>query len=236
VTAVVALTAMIAPGRAATVAGPDAQYYRSAVTGIEPAMPGVEFMVHDNAGSVMLTNASGTKTITVLGYSGEDYLKITPTKVYENVNSLTAALNKSQGKSAPPARLSSGKKLPVKWSKTADGNSVMWRDFRVRWTATERPPSVAADPYHSHQVFAWALQIKVDRQPALVRGTVTWTGIPPVVVEESHYPVAIALGVAVLLGLVSMIALSTRRRRRSELARVRSEPEYSTSRFIGVRN
>ena len=53
--------------------------------------------------------------------------------------------------------------------------------------------------------------------------------------DEKHYPVAIALGGALLLALVLMIAFSARRRR-GERERLRPEPEYTTSRFIGARH
>jgi hypothetical protein len=231
----IAVTAMISSGRADAAVGPDSQYYRSSPVGITPEAPGVEFMVHDNAGSVMLTNATGTKTVIVTGYSGEDYLKITPTSVYENSNSLTAALNKTDGKSAPPARLTTGKKLPVKWVRTgAVTNSVMWKDFRVRWNSQQRPPIVADDPQSPHEVFAWAVPIKVDGRSSIVRGSVNWTGAPAPA-ETKHYSVAIGLGVAFLIVLLLMISASARRRR-GERNRARPEPEYSTSRFIASRN
>lgn len=235
--ALVSLTALVAPGWAAAEAGsdagPDARYYRSSIKAIEPAAPGLDVMLHGE-GQVMVTNGTG-KTVTVLGYSGEPYLRIRPTAVQENANSLSAALNKSDGRTAPPQKLTGAKQLPVKWVTTARSNSVMWRDYRVRWSADTRPPIVANDPYSPHQVFEWVLQLEVDKKQTLVRGVVDWTGMPAPP-QKTHYPVAIAIGVAALLAVVALFALASGRRRRHERERVRREPEYATSRFIGVRN
>jgi hypothetical protein len=212
---------------------PDAEHYASVVTAIEPAAPGLTAVVHGSGGSITLTNA-GDRTVTVVGYSGEDYLRFTAHEVQENSNSLTAVLN-AGGDQALSSKLSTelaarATPQPAKWRSVSDTNSFTWSDFRPRWSADRRPPIVVADPHARHQVFAWAIQLKVDQRPTLIRGTVTWTGTPWL-----SGTALLGLGVAVLLllGLVTVIGLRLRRARRRAsrvipLGRTIERTPYST--------
>ena len=99
---VAGLTALAAPIMASASAAPrsgadpDRPYYVAAVTAIEPEVPGLAVVVHGAGESITLTNRTGS-TVRVIGYSGEDYLRITANRVDENSNSLTAALNSTDG-------------------------------------------------------------------------------------------------------------------------------------------
>jgi hypothetical protein len=173
----------------------DAQYYRSAVAQIQPAVSGLS-VVTQSAGSVTLVNRTG-KTVTVLGYAGEPYLRVTSDGVDENVNSLSAALNTVAGQTSAP-RTSVGSR-PTEWHHLTDGSTVTWRDYRTHWASRQRPPIVAADPEHPHQVFDWAMRLTVADQPVLVRGAVRWTGAP-----RFSRPQLLALGA----GIVIMVLLA----------------------------
>jgi hypothetical protein len=217
VSAVIACTAvlatLLAPAAGAATPGdpsPDARYYVSAVTGIEPATTGLEVVVHGGGETITLTNRTG-KTVVVVGYSGEDYLRITGSAVDENANSLTALLNRTRGRGEVPEKFSSKNKLPVRWQRVNTTNTITWQDFRTRWGAEQRPPIVAQQPHSRHQVFAWAIQLKVGNQPALVRGDVTWTGVPG---SDRSPLLAIIAGAVLVLALLGLfIALRSRRRR-----------------------
>jgi len=192
----VTLTVLFAPGTAvAETQNPDAGYYVSTVTAIEPAVPGLEVVAHGGGESITLTNRTG-KRVVVLGYSGEEYLRFDTKGTQVNTNSPTAALNADGGRSGVPARLANAKSLPAKWQPVADTSNFTWQDFRPRWSNQQRPPIVQADPHARHQVFAWGIQLKVDRQPALVRGDVTWTGTPR---PDRSWPAVVGGGGAVLL-------------------------------------
>jgi hypothetical protein len=212
VAVLIALTVLLAPGTAmAAGKNPDAEYYVSTVTSIEPAVPGLEVVVHGGGESITLSNRTG-KAVVVVGYSGEDYLRIDGSGVQVNTNSPTAALNAGGGRSGVPATLS-GKSLPVKWRSVGHTTSYTWQDFRPRWGAEQRPPIVSADPHARHQVFAWAIQLKVDAKPALVRGEVTWTGTPWL------SRTALLAGGAAVLFLILMLALVAIGSRRRTLRR-----------------
>jgi hypothetical protein len=230
-TALIALTASAATAASTPGAGPDAKYYVSSITGIEPAEPGLDVVVHGGGEAVTLTNRTG-KQVVVVGYSGEDFLRITGTRVDENTNSLTAVLNQTQGRSELPKKFAApGKPLPPKWHRISDTNSVTWRDFRTRWSAEQRPPIVAEHPHSRHQVFVWAIQIRVDKQPALVRGAVTWTGTPRIGSSPGGEAIVGLLVLVALLALAIALLIGQRRRRArlSPAAEAHSQAEPSTT-------
>jgi hypothetical protein len=212
----ISLTALSVPGPAVAAAAtrPDAAYYVSAVTAIEPAVPGLEVVVHGGGESITLTNRTG-KPVTVLGYSGEDYLRITAGGAQVNTSSPTAALNAADGRSAPVPTAT--KKQPAaKWRPVGATNSFTWNDFRPQWSAEQRPPIVTADPHASHQVFAWGIQLTVGSTPVLVRGTVTWTGTPLLGRAALLLAVGGVLLLALAIAVIIWIALRRRRLRRRE--------------------
>jgi hypothetical protein len=230
VAVLITLTALFSSG-AATAASqnPDAEYYVSTVTGIEPAVPGLQVVVHGGGESITLTNHTG-KPVVVLGYSGEDYLRIDDSGAKVNINSLTAALNADGGRSAPPTSTGSAKARPAKWRPVAETAAFTWQDFRTQWSADQRPPIVSADPHARHQVFAWAVQLTVDGAPTLVRGNVTWIGTPAV---DRPLLVAAGAGAAALLALGLGIGwrrrvLRSRRARLTPVVRLAEPTTYFT--------
>lgn len=222
---------VVALGWPATAAGrpnPDAQYYGSIVTGIQPALPGLQVTVRDAGATITLTNGSG-KDVVVLGYAGEDYLRITGDKVQENSRSLSAALNKAQGSSGAGIKFSGqGKPKAANWVDVSQGNSYTWHDYRTRWGSAQRPPSVVAEPHRAGQVFPWGINLKVDGQPALVRGAVTWSGTP-LVSTKLKLLIAVAVLVVLLL-IVMMMGRGRRRRARRSNARVLERAPVGTRR------
>lgn len=215
---------VVAPAAAGDSSSPDAAYYRSTVSAIQPAVPGLEVSVGAKDGLVMLVNHTG-KTVTVVGYGNEDYLRISPSGVEENTNSLTSAINASQSLDKLPASSAAGlTQQPAHWVSRSDQPTASWRDYRVLWTNKQRPPIVADDPHHPHEVFAWAVQLRIGSQPVLVLGDVRWIGTPWLSTLQ-----LVLLGVAVIALLVALQVLIKRRgwprwlgRRRSASAPVRT--------------
>jgi len=125
---------------------PDSSHYRSTITAIQPPVPGLALAVTGAGGSLTLTNHTG-KTVVVIGYAGEAYLRITPTGVDENVASLSSWLNGRLPPSQPQAR--ANQQVP-EWRHVSDQPAFTWHDYRTHWLAQQRPPVVAADPHHPH--------------------------------------------------------------------------------------
>ena len=217
-TLLTAPAAALAPGAAAatsTAASEDAEHYVTAVRSIEPAVAGLEVRASAD-GDITLTNRTGG-TVVVEGYAGEDYLRITAEKVERNVRALTSALTGDVARTGLPEQLTrtGGEPPEPKWVQVGPGPTATWSDFRTTYTAA-RPPVVTQDPHSEHRVFEWAIQVRADDAPVLIRGDVTWTGIPWLT------PLQIGLfGTGGLLLLAVAIALLRRRANARKAARRR---------------
>jgi len=203
-----AILATTWPGTAAFAHGlPDSTYYRSAITAIEPPVPGLVLAVTKAGESVTLTNHTG-KTVVVIGYAGEDYLRITPTGVEENVASLSSVLNGSLIIAGLPQKQDQGTQQRPKWRHVSGRPTFTWHDHRIHWMASQRPPVVAADPHHRHKVFAWKIPLTVNGAPVTVHGELDWTGTPGL---STFVIIVIAVGVASGVGLAVAIAAAMRK-------------------------
>jgi hypothetical protein len=159
------------PALAHTQPQPDSSHYRSTITAIQPPVPGLALAVTGAGGSLTLTNHTG-RTVVVIGYAGEAYLRITPAGVDENVASLSSWLNGRLLQ--PPAQAS---QQAPQWRHVSDQPTFTWHDYRIHWMAQQRPPVVAADPHHPHKVLDWTVPLTVDGQPVTVKGSLNWTGL-----------------------------------------------------------
>jgi hypothetical protein len=179
----------------------DVRYYRSSVSAIQPAVPGLTVTAQGD-GSVSLTNDTG-KTVTVLGYAHEPYLRITAHGVDENLNSLSAVLNDNVSRALPLGTTTDDDR--PRWRHVDDGSTVIWRDYRTRWGSAQRPAIVTADPHHPHVVSGWTLQLTVDGRPVLAKGIVEWTGTPWFSQTQlKMLTTGLLTGVALLLLLLSL--------------------------------
>ena len=211
---------------------PDAEHYVSAVTQIRPAVPGLAVRV-DARGRISLVNHSD-QTVVVIGYAGEDYLRIGPSGAQENTASLSSAINARQGTDTlpPPAKVQggAGDRRPANWVTRADQPSYSWRDYRVLWTGQQRPPIVLEDPHGRHTVSSWALQLRVGTTLVLVLGEVRWTGTPWL---DPGWTLALSTLLALVLAAVLIVFLR-RRGRRGRRNRPRTGPEAGTRTGAGL--
>jgi hypothetical protein len=222
--------ATAAPAWAHVQALPDANYYRSTITSIDPAVAGLDISVINHGESVVLTNQTG-KTVTVVGYTGEDYLRFTPSGVDENANSLSAFLNGSLVIQGLPQQYAAGTaQKPPQWHHVSNTPTYTWHDHRVHWMAQQRPPVVAADPHHPHPVFDWAMNLTVNDQPVTVKGQLTWTGTP--VLSGLVIAGLVLAGVLVLAGLGLLLL----RRRLARTARPIPAPRQESQETAAIKN
>jgi len=159
---------------------PDADRYRSTVTAVEPAIPGLIPTISGDDDLLTLTNHTGA-TVLVIGYAYDDYLRISPAGVDENVASLTSSMNRSlatEGKSPPNPEPKPPNQQQPDWRHVSDQPTFTWHDHRTHWMADQPPPTVDADPTHPHKIFDWAVPLTVDGEPVLIKGTLNWTGLP----------------------------------------------------------
>jgi hypothetical protein len=138
---------MASPALAHSRPVPDSSYYRSAITAIQPPVPGLALAVTRADGSLTLTNHTG-KTVVVIGYAGEAYLRITPTGVDENVASLSSWLNGRLPQ--PPAQ--TNQQVP-QWRHVSDHPTFTWHDYRTHWMGQQRP--LSSRPIHIIHTRSW---------------------------------------------------------------------------------
>jgi hypothetical protein len=208
-------------GDPATPSTSDSRYYRSTVSAIEPAVPGLSVRMQPS-GELTLTNTTG-RTVTLLGYDGEPFLRITSQGVDENVNSLSAALGATWGSGSGSDWGSSGVDGPH-WRHRDSGKTVTWHDYRTRAATGHRPPAVAAHPHQQQRVRTWALQLTVGNQPVAVQGAVDWTGAP----RFTHRQLALlVIAGVVVLGLAILLVAQLIDRRAARRAEPAPELEAS---------
>ncbi|WP_249715023.1 hypothetical protein [Rhizomonospora bruguierae] len=187
--------ALAGPAQAHGADAPDATNYRTAVTGITPALPGLTVRTIEAGARLELTNRSG-RTIEVLGYSGEPYLELRPDGVYENVHSPATYLNLTLAGDTPlpPA---ADPTAPPQWRRTGDGPSVRWHDHRANWMNSADPPNVRAAPNRPHRVQEWSVPLRDGVTPMEIKGTLDW--LPPP--QASLWWAGVLLAAAALAGL-----------------------------------
>ncbi|MQA12689.1 MAG: hypothetical protein GEV09_00530 [Pseudonocardiaceae bacterium] len=153
--------------------------FRTVVTDVRPATPGVDVTVGVGGQWVRITNRDAG-TIVVLGYRGEPFLRLSQDQVQANQRSITAA------EAGLTRRTAAAPDAQPRWQPLSDGGSVTWADARI-----DPPPDQSDVPG------AWQLPLVVDGQQVTVSGD--RDRIPP----PSPWPwlaglALIAAGVAVL--------------------------------------
>ncbi|NUT34547.1 MAG: hypothetical protein HOV79_15890 [Hamadaea sp.] len=201
VAAVVAtLGAAAAPAAAHAADAPDATNYRTTITGITPALPGVTVRAIEAGARLELTNTSD-RVVEVLGYSNEAYLEIRPDGVYENANSPATYLNATlTGGVVPPANADPA--AAPQWRKVSDEPQARWHDKRARWTQLQPPPAVGAAPGEPHRIAEWSVPLRLadDLSTLQIRGTLDWAPPPPAALWWG-----ITLAAAALIALLGVV-------------------------------
>jgi hypothetical protein len=206
--------ATLLPASAAAAHGgqpvPDAAYYRTDLSGVQPSPSGVTARV-DPAGEWIELASTGPAEIIILGYTKEPYLRIEGGAVEENQVSPTTFLNRSLFADSLPDEHDSTT-LPPVWRQVATNGVARWHDHRIHWMGGDLPPQVRADPSHAHPIGDWVVHATAAGVPFDIRGTLRWIGKP-----NSSLPpwlwAAEILGIAVLV--VGVVA-GVRRDRRAE--------------------
>lgn len=155
---------------------PDAVYYRTELTDVTPTVAGVTASA-DPAGEWIGLSNTGPAVVIVLGYTREPYLRVTADSAEENELSPTTYINRAMFADSVPSGTDPGSVAPS-WKQVATTGSVRWHDHRVHWMGQSRPPEVAADPTHPHQVGTWTVHATADGVPFDLHGTLRWLGKP----------------------------------------------------------
>ncbi|MFI9530520.1 hypothetical protein [Micromonospora rosaria] len=178
--------------------------YRTEVTGVFPARPGVTVRAIEAGARLELTN-HGDRPVEVMGYSGEPYLRVGPDGTFENVRSPATYLNRTiaGGSVLPPE---ADPAAAPQWRRVDRAPTVRWHDRRALWREAGPPPEVRAAPDREHRVRDWAIPLRdgddgaggpAATEPVEIRGTLDW--VPP----PDPYPwwVGVTLGLLAVGGL-----------------------------------
>jgi hypothetical protein len=185
-------------------------HFRSHITSITPKVPGLSVEVLEFADRLLLRNHTG-RTVTVLGYSGEPYVRLLPDGAAEqNSHSPAVYLNTNfyANVTVPP---SASATAPAAWGVVDRTAQFEWHDHRIHWMSPVTPPQVKNTGRRT-KIFDWTVPIEVGTQPGAIHGELLW------VPESSKAPTgAIVALVAVVLAAALVVLFARRRRRHPRL-------------------
>ena len=207
--AVAAALALLATAAAAAHKGnPN---FRSTITALTPATPGVSLDILSLDDRIELTNRSA-QTVTVDGYNDEPYLRILPDGTVElNRMSPATYLNEDRfGAVKTPAFASAD--APPQWQVVDRTGRYEWHDHRIHYMAKGTPPQVK-DTSKRTKVFDWKVPVSVGARPGAINGSSSGS---PRTTRARRSAAIVGLVALVLLG--GGAVLLARRRRRAAAA------------------
>ncbi|MCW2959177.1 MAG: hypothetical protein JWP18_1980 [Solirubrobacterales bacterium] len=180
--------------------------FRSTITRVTPATPGVSLDVLSLDDRLELTNRSD-RTVLVGGYNDEPYVRIKPDgTVQVNRRSPAGYLNEDRyARQAAPAFASST--AAPQWRTIDKTGRYEWHDHRIHYMAQGVPPQVK-DTTVRTKVFAWTVPLTVGTTRGAVAGELFWQ--PE---DDSGPPVAAIGALALLLAGGGVLVAVVRRRR-----------------------
>ena len=149
--------------------------YRTQLTEV-PAEPGLEVEIVDITGTVRV-DWRGDGQLTISGYEGEPYLRLSPAGVERNTRSPATFLDQDRyANVAVPA--SADADAAPDWAFLGSDPVVEWHDHRNHWMSTIPPTPVTNDPDSAHVIYErWEIAISIDGRDTTIAGTLTW--VPP---------------------------------------------------------
>ena len=155
-----ALLASAAPASAHGGKAVKATNDRTEILGLDPPVPGVTVRLVDAGTRIELD--AGDHRVFVLGYDGEDYLRIDHLGVFENLRSPATYLNRSINGNAPPPI--ADPTADPDWSRVSDGQVARWHDH-----ALHVPPGMKLG---SQRTSTWERPLMVDDKPVSIKGRI----------------------------------------------------------------
>lgn len=196
--------------------------YRSEVTSISPATPGLSAEIVNYDSDLVVENRSGS-LVQFEGYEGEPYVRFLPDGTVEvNTNSPAYYLNRDRYATTEVPESADAKARPA-WQQVAENGSYRWHDHRSHYMSESLPPQVG-DRSKRTKIFDYSLPIKVDGERGAINGTLYWVGEP----SPSKLPfILIAVGI---VAAVVIVLVARRRRGRPGGGGEDGEPEDDAGR------
>jgi hypothetical protein len=182
--------------------------YRSIITSIKPAVPGLSVEVLQFADRLLLRNHTG-KTVTIYGYEGEPYARVLADGTAEQNARAPATYLNTNFYADVTVPSSASASAPPKWEVIDRTGEFEWHDHRIHWMSPV-PPAKVKNKSKRTWIFDWNVPITVGATKATIDGELLWTP------ENSKAPVAvIVLGVVIALGGLAFVLFVRRRRARA---------------------
>ena len=165
------------PAQAHVGGGTAGSNFDGRVLAVTPAMPGVSVRILSFGDDLEVVNPTGTE-VQIPGYSDEPYLRIGPDGVWRNRNSPATYINLDRyARTTLP--VNADPQAAPDWQQVSTDSQYVWHDHRTHWMSQGLlPPSVAADPTHSHRVFSWTIPMTFGGSSVVVTGELTWSPPP----------------------------------------------------------
>jgi hypothetical protein len=180
--------------------------YRSVVSKVTPADPGIDVSVLNFDDRLLLHNTSG-KDVLILDYADppKPYARVLADGTVEvNTNSEAYYLNQDrQGEGDVPQNLAD----EPQWRQVSRSARFEWHDHRAHWMGEGDPPGLT-DKDQRTKIFDWTVPIQVDGQDGSIAGTLTW-----VPTESGPIPLGAIFGFAALVVVLALVVFFVRRRR-----------------------
>lgn len=185
---------VLVPALPAAADAPGPTDYRSEVTAVEPAAPGLEVEVVGGDGFLSITVDEGN-TVEVPGYSGEPYVRVQADgTVQENQESAATVLNQSRAGTAVTRTFDS--EAEPRWETVATDGRWAWHDHRIHYMGQGTPAGATAP-----DGVAWEVPLTADGTDILVRGDYRLLDAP----SPLPWLVAAALLVGAVVGLARLL-------------------------------
>lgn len=189
--------------------------YLTRITSMTPRVSGLSVRVIRNGMWLELSNRTG-RTVEVLGYSGEPYLRITPQGTYANLRSPSVYIDSDVDSDLAPDDVSVSPQATPSWQRVSGSATARWHDHRTHWMGEQAPPVVTSHPHRAHRLSHWMVPLRVSTsvtQNALassppsattveLRGTLDY--LPPPRAGEWYAAMAVGFALLVGLGLVAV--------------------------------
>ena len=187
-----ALVLVVVPASPAFADPPKPTNYKSRVVGVDPPADGVRFDVV-GGDAFLRVRASRGKTVTVLGYENEPYLRVRANgSVDENKRSPAVLLNTKRYSTTAAQRPEVDSKAEPDWVAIGGDGEHSWHDHRVHWMGKAAPPQL--NGASTGRVGAWTVPVLIDGTPATVHGTLDKLAAPN---SALWYVVALVAAVAI---------------------------------------
>lgn len=169
--------------------------YVSTVSAVVPNVLGVDAIVLGGDDRLRISNYSG-KTVVILGYEREPYLRFDVKGVWANTRSPAAHLNRFRRPRALEPGVADAA-APPRWRLVARGVTYEWHDHRIHWTGHRPPPGVQEDPDRNQRIFNWRVPGRADGRPFAITGFLGYalSGMPKTRDDgTSGWLLAVAIG------------------------------------------